>query len=259
MEGELGTPTGEGQQIILHYLRMSIYKGPSAIIPRLQAFIDKPEEYISICMLRKWETWPDGRLTHEMVYVHNKLMIVDDKRVIVGSANINDRSMLGSRDSELAMLIEDELEEVNEVKHFDGASVVVGKFARRFRRILMAEHLGVLSKEQRANADWDLALLDDPVGDDFFHGVWVACASKNAEIMEEVFLSIPSNNLKTFQHIINRRTLIPMSRSDPDNAKNKLNHHRGQLEIFPADFLSNENLLPSWYSVNNMVPTETWT
>ena len=30
-------------------------------------------------------------------------MIVDDEVVIIGSANINDRSMLGSRDSEIAV------------------------------------------------------------------------------------------------------------------------------------------------------------
>ena len=32
-------------------------------------------------------------------------MIVDDRKVILGSANINDRSMNGNRDSELAVLI----------------------------------------------------------------------------------------------------------------------------------------------------------
>lgn len=30
-------------------------------------------------------------------------MIVDDQKVIMGSANINDRSMLGNRDSEVAV------------------------------------------------------------------------------------------------------------------------------------------------------------
>ena len=39
-----------------------------------------------------------------MIYVHSKLMIVDDSAVIVGSANINQRSMAGSRDTELALL-----------------------------------------------------------------------------------------------------------------------------------------------------------
>jgi len=43
----------------------------------------------------------------EIIYVHSKLMIVDDRFLICGSANINDRSLLGTRDSELAMVIED--------------------------------------------------------------------------------------------------------------------------------------------------------
>ncbi|PWA60945.1 hypothetical protein CTI12_AA381820 [Artemisia annua] len=38
-----------------------------------------------------------------MIYVHSKGMIVDDEYVIVGSANINDRSMAGSGDTEIAM------------------------------------------------------------------------------------------------------------------------------------------------------------
>jgi hypothetical protein len=38
-----------------------------------------------------------------MIYVHAKGMIVDDEFVIVGSANINQRSMDGSRDTEIAM------------------------------------------------------------------------------------------------------------------------------------------------------------
>lgn len=38
-----------------------------------------------------------------MVYVHSKGMIVDDQYVLLGSANINQRSMDGSRDTEIAM------------------------------------------------------------------------------------------------------------------------------------------------------------
>lgn len=38
-----------------------------------------------------------------MIYVHAKGMIVDDGYVIIGSANINQRSMDGSRDTEIAM------------------------------------------------------------------------------------------------------------------------------------------------------------
>lgn len=35
--------------------------------------------------------------------VHSKLMIVDDEYVIVGSANINQRSQDGTRDTEIAV------------------------------------------------------------------------------------------------------------------------------------------------------------
>ena len=38
-----------------------------------------------------------------MIYVHAKGMIVDDEYVIMGSANINQRSMAGSKDTEIAM------------------------------------------------------------------------------------------------------------------------------------------------------------
>ncbi|KAF7803612.1 phospholipase D delta-like [Senna tora] len=38
-----------------------------------------------------------------MIYVHAKGMIVDDQFVLMGSANINQRSLDGSRDTEIAM------------------------------------------------------------------------------------------------------------------------------------------------------------
>ena len=41
-------------------------------------------------------------------------MIVDDKRCIIGSANINDRSLLGLRDSELAIVVEEDNGQVHD-------------------------------------------------------------------------------------------------------------------------------------------------
>lgn len=37
------------------------------------------------------------------IYVHSKMMIIDDAYIIVGSANINQRSMAGTRDTEMAV------------------------------------------------------------------------------------------------------------------------------------------------------------
>lgn len=66
-------------------------------------------------------------------------MIVDDQRLIIGSANINDRSMLGTRDSEIAALIEDD-HKVQSI--IGGAPCKVGKFPYEFRKELFKEHFG---------------------------------------------------------------------------------------------------------------------
>ena len=39
-----------------------------------------------------------------MIYVHSKMMIVDDEFILIGSANINDRSLRGNRDTEIAVV-----------------------------------------------------------------------------------------------------------------------------------------------------------
>lgn len=49
----------------------------------------------------------NGTAATEQVYIHSKMMLVDDDTAVIGSANINDRSMRGSRDSEIAVVIED--------------------------------------------------------------------------------------------------------------------------------------------------------
>ncbi|KAK3012479.1 hypothetical protein RJ639_007930, partial [Escallonia herrerae] len=38
------------------------------------------------------------------VYGHSKVMVVDECTTLIGSANINDRSLLGSRDSEISQI-----------------------------------------------------------------------------------------------------------------------------------------------------------
>jgi len=67
-----------------------------------------------------------------MVYVHAKMLIADDEYIIVGSANINERSMAGNRDTELAMgAYEEDWEHATEAR---GA-------IHQFRMNLWGEHL----------------------------------------------------------------------------------------------------------------------
>lgn len=65
--------------------------------------IADPFQYISVFGLRNHALMPNNVPTTEIIYIHSKLLIVDDLFVIIGSANINDRSMLGNRDSEIAV------------------------------------------------------------------------------------------------------------------------------------------------------------
>ncbi len=80
--------------------------------------------------MRNWSVLM-GKLVQEIIYVHSKLIIVDDKHIICGSANINDRSMLGKRDSEIAAFLSDE-EFVDSV--LNGQNVKAGKYALSLRQ-----------------------------------------------------------------------------------------------------------------------------
>ncbi|MBA0695784.1 hypothetical protein Goari_002384 [Gossypium aridum] len=71
-----------------------------------------------------------------MIYVHAKMMIVDDEYVIIGSANINQRSMDGARDSEIAM-------GAYQPYHLSLREPARGQ-VHGFRLSLWYEHLGML-------------------------------------------------------------------------------------------------------------------
>ncbi|XP_042489404.1 phospholipase D alpha 1-like [Macadamia integrifolia] len=71
-----------------------------------------------------------------MIYVHAKMMIVDDEYIIIGSANINQRSMDGARDSEIAM-------GAYQPYHLATRKPARGQ-VHGFRMALWYEHLGML-------------------------------------------------------------------------------------------------------------------
>ncbi|KAK4348005.1 hypothetical protein RND71_034344 [Anisodus tanguticus] len=73
-----------------------------------------------------------------MIYVHAKGMIVDDEYVVLGSANINQRSLAGSKDTEIAMgAYQPHHSWAKKQQHPRGQ--VYG-----YRMSLWAEHLGML-------------------------------------------------------------------------------------------------------------------
>lgn len=76
-------------------IKRSINK--TSLFGRLE-FIPNLDDFIFFYGLRQCGLVGSSPMT-EIIYVHSKLMIVDDERCIIGSANINDRSLLGNRDS----------------------------------------------------------------------------------------------------------------------------------------------------------------
>ena len=116
---------------VQYYNLRSIKFGECSIYKELRrAGIEDPSEYITFHGLRNWSVLM-GKLVQEIIYVHSKLMIVDDRYVLCGSANINDRSLLGRRDSEVCAFIKDE-EFVESV--LDNKKVRVGKYAFSLRQ-----------------------------------------------------------------------------------------------------------------------------
>ncbi|KAF3784500.1 Phospholipase D zeta 1 [Nymphaea thermarum] len=74
------------------------------LLPGFQGGIDDGGA-ATVRALMHWQSYgrlgDHGPLATSQVYVHSKLMIIDDCAMLVGSANINDRSLLGCRDSEV--------------------------------------------------------------------------------------------------------------------------------------------------------------
>ena len=80
----------------------------------------------------------------EQIYIHSKLLIVDDAVAIVGTANINDRSLTGNGDTEIAAVVVDT--EGVELRDLGSPTVKVQtrKFARELRQQLWKKHFGFM-------------------------------------------------------------------------------------------------------------------
>lgn len=73
------------------------------------------------------------------------MLIADDRLVICGSANLNDRSQLGNHDSEIAVVIEDR-DMVD--SYMNGRPYQASRFAASLRRQLFRKHLGLLPHQE---------------------------------------------------------------------------------------------------------------
>jgi len=213
----------------------------------------------------------------ELLYIHSKLMIVDDRRVIIGSANINDRSQKGDGDSEIALVVEDD-DMIDST--MDGQPYQVSRFAATLRRQLYKEHLGLIPPQPCANRDPEVTsfmrpapypnkdetrtqedrLVADPIADNT-EILWKETARKNREVFSELFRPVPTNLVRNWEAYENYRPKVKtghLLHGIPlDRVKTRLNQVKGALVECPLEFLIDDKELvtgPEWTVLNPTLP-----
>ena len=241
-EGSVDDSSAAVLRVELYWEYATICRGANSLLEQLKSDpnISDPGQYISFYGLRTHATAPTGLPVTEIVYVHSKLMIVDDETVLIGSANINDRSLLGSHDSEIAVSVHD-LQRFP--SYIDGKAKEVSVFARSLRLQLWKEHTGVENEE----------ILEDPLSD-MCENAWKSTAAANTEFYRTVFRCYPDDRMEKISDI----------RAEADLAQAELyasKAPRGNLVStrqtqFPLDFLQRENLKLSVFNTEFYIPDE---
>ncbi len=155
-QNTVDAPDGTSVRLIMQCQFRSICRGEGSIFGRLRSEGIEPEDFISFFSLRSWgKIGPRKMLVTEQLYIHAKVIIVDDRIALIGSANINERSMLGTRDSECAAVVRDTDMIYSTM---NGEPYLVGRFAHTLRMRLMREHLGldvdeIMEEERSAELD----------------------------------------------------------------------------------------------------------
>ncbi|XP_076810877.1 phospholipase D1-like isoform X2 [Clavelina lepadiformis] len=248
---------------VLDWQYKSILRGSCSLMEALNKTIGEANswKYVSFCGLRTHSKLK-GKPVTEMIYVHSKMMIVDDRLVIIGSANINDRSMTGERDSEVAMLIEDTqfTQAIMDEKPYN-----VGLYAASLRRRCFCEHLGFLPKDYDGTSatfdplhDEAALKVSDIVADKFFKDTWMKTAAVNTTIYEKVFKCVPSDYIRTLENIpeFQKGQLVEQ---DAEAAEKELLKVNGYLVLLPLLFLIDEDLTPDVMTKEGIAPTNLWT
>jgi phospholipase D1/2 len=236
-------------QNILQYTYATISRNYGlSLIEQLEKVMgDNWKKYIGFYSLRNHGIMNNIPKT-EIIYVHSKLMIVDDTKVLIGSANINDRSMIGVRDSEIGVLIE---EEKQDYQIMDGEKdYKAAKLALMLRKKLMAEHLGIDSNDP---------ILDDPLSLELSTLI-NSRAKNNTAIYHELFGCYPDDEYTTYNSIKNSKKLREKESSDVllNKYKKMKDQIVGHVVEYPLQFLKDENLGKKKFGFENILPSYTF-
>jgi phospholipase D1/2 len=185
----------------------------------------------------------------DMVFIHSKLLIVDDNVAIIASNNLNDRSMLGDRDSELGAVI---IDKAKVDIQMDGSPFQARKFAFELRMKLWREHLGLVG-EKFDNHEW-VQKLRDPISSESYNDIFRKVAEENTRIYSTVFPEIPSDKhtkLEEWENFCNQVKEGAVETGSPEDLLDKV---QGNLCYHPIKFLSEDSL--DWGMMEDMIGNE---
>jgi len=166
------------------------------------------------------------KTTHtNQCYIHSKMLIVDDSIAIIGSANVNDRSMCGDRDSEICVV----------VRHTPGSNSQSS--ISQFRMRLWNRYCGMPLDN---TASKDAATFADE---------FVGRCMRNTDIYEQPnqtrkYFCMPSNEITNMRDYARLTQEANANREgSPDLAKAQLDGIVGLLVMFPVHFLKDDTTL----------------
>lgn len=144
------------------------------------------KSYLTLLNLRNWAML-DGKPVTEQIYVHSKLLIADDNVAILGSANINDRSQLGDRDSELAIIVRDDAQVSLQLDGINTSRVSASVHELRMR--LWSKLFG-FTDGAISPAETLRTVLDKPAARSTWKAIQ-AVAHSNAVAYQNAFVHVP--------------------------------------------------------------------
>lgn len=253
-EAQVDQADGSAVRVIMKCQYMSISRGEASIFGKLQKMNINPYQYIQFFSLRKWgRIGPSRRIVTEQLYIHSKILLVDDCTALIGSANINERSQRGNRDSEVACIVRDT--ETIETT-MNGKPYKAGRFAHTLRMRLMREHVGIDVDtleivEKRFKKIEEMAAVNTGHKTHNFSNKEYEIASSKVELASRDVLNLPDGTDK-WKKYKQQQSLSSQFNSDPSNstkvnAKNsnsiKLGDNRLNMSSssIPPTLLTNSN------------------
>lgn len=208
---ETGAAAGQQNQAYDRYQAAAAKAEPSKYDTVSHCYMDNGASIKDIPWYGSADSEMDAFVSEEL-YIHSKVLIADDRVVICGSANLNDRSQLGYHDSEIAVVVEDPTPVESTM---NGQPYQASRFATSLRRQLFRKHLGLLPFQEWTKPDanflpvnkdpntydWgspaDL-LVRDPLSRSFAN-LWDGTARANTEVFAKAFHCVPADNVRNWK------------------------------------------------------------